>query len=105
MDRLILKLTWQPIEMLDLKHFKEAIVMFSFRSSFVKETLNNWTTQHRVISQDQKGLVTAVLEAEKQLQLLLWWSHKATKIEKQIIERLINVTKQQLLGERHYDDL
>jgi hypothetical protein len=49
--------------MADLKHFKEAIVMFSFRSSFVKETLNNWTTQHRVISQDQKGLVTAVLEA------------------------------------------
>lgn len=35
------KLTWNPIEMLDVKHFNEAIILYGFHSPFVKEMLNN----------------------------------------------------------------
>jgi hypothetical protein len=81
------------------------MLLFDLHFSFVKEMSNIVLCAIVLCPNDWKALESAVLEAEKQLQLLLWWSHKATKIEKQIIERLINVTKQQLLGERHYDDL
>jgi hypothetical protein len=68
--------------MSNLNHFKEAIVSYGLHSSFVKEMLNNWATQHRVIPQDWKGLVSAVLEAGQQLQCLLWWRHKREKEKK-----------------------
>lgn len=43
--------------MLDLKHFKEAILLYVLHSPFIKEMLNNWAIQHRAIPQDWKGLV------------------------------------------------
>lgn len=59
------ELTWSPIEMLELKHFKEAVLLYGLHSSFVKEMLSNWDMQHRVIPKDWKGLVSAVLEASQ----------------------------------------
>jgi hypothetical protein len=47
--------------MLDLKHFKEATVLDSLRSPFVKQILGNLAIQHRIILHDWKGLVSAVL--------------------------------------------
>ena len=91
--------------MSNLNHFKEAIVSYGLHSSFVKEMLNNWATQHRVIPQDWKGLVLAVLEAGQQLQCLLWWRHKATKLAQHNLARAMNVTKDQLLGEGCYAGL
>lgn len=49
--------------MLDGKHFSESTVLYILYSYFLKDMLNNWATQHRIISQDCKGLVSAVLEA------------------------------------------
>ena len=79
--------------MLDLKHLKESLVLYSLHSPFVKEMLNTLTTKNRVIPQDWKGLVSAVLEAGQQLQWLSWWMHKATKIGQQNIAREINIQK------------
>jgi hypothetical protein len=59
--------------------------------------------QNRVIPQDWKGLVSAVLEAGQQLQWLLWWKQEATKIQHNIARR-INI-KDWLLGEGCYADL
>lgn len=73
------ELTWYLTEMLALKHVKEAMVLYGLHSPFVKEMLNNWATQHGVIPQDWKGLVSAVLKAGQWLQWLLGWRHKATK--------------------------
>jgi hypothetical protein len=75
------ELIWHPIKMLDLKHLKEAIMLYGLHSPFVKEMLSNWAMQHGVILQDLKGLVSAVLEVGHQLQWLSWWRQKAMKTE------------------------
>ena len=64
------ELIWHPIKMLDLKHLKEAIMLYGLHSPFVKEILNNWAMQHRVIPQDWMEGVSALLESGLQLQ---WW--------------------------------
>jgi hypothetical protein len=46
--------TWHLLEMLDLKHFKEAIVLFDLYCPF---TRCNQVMQHTVIPKDSKGLV------------------------------------------------
>jgi hypothetical protein len=61
--------------------------------------LSNWSIQHRSIPKVWKGLVSAVLEADKQLQWLSRWMHEATKVEQHNPGRKINVTKDQLPGE------
>jgi hypothetical protein len=43
------ELTWHPTEMLELKHFKEAMVLYSLHSPLLKEMLNTWAMQNRVI--------------------------------------------------------
>ena len=48
---------------------------------YVKQILNNWATQNRIIPQDWKGLVTAILEAGPQLKWLTWWIEEASNIE------------------------
>ena len=53
--------------MLDLKHFKEAVILYGLHSPFVKEMLNDLATQHSFIPQDGKGLVSPVVEAGQQL--------------------------------------
>lgn len=73
------ELTWHPIEMLQLNHFTESIIMYSLYSSFVIEMLNTWANQNRVIPQDWKGWVSALLESGQQLQWWWWWRPKATK--------------------------
>ena len=72
--------------MSDLKHFKEAIGMYGLHSSFVKEMLNNWATEHRVIPQGWKGLVSAAPEAGQSL-WLSGWRHKATKLAQHNLAR------------------
>ena len=57
------RVNWDAIEILDLKRFKKATVSYGMHSPFVKQMLNSWTTWNRIISQDWKDLVTAVLEA------------------------------------------
>jgi hypothetical protein len=59
---------WHLIEMIDLWCFKEAIFSYEMHLPYVKQILNNWATQNRIITQDLKGLVTAVLEAGLLLQ-------------------------------------
>ena len=65
------ELTCCPIEMLDLKHFKGAFVLCGSNSPFVKEMLSNWATQHRVIPQEWKGLVSVMLETGQRLHIIM----------------------------------
>ena len=60
--------------------------------------LNNWATEHRVIPQGWKGLVSAAPEAGQSL-WLSGWRHKATKLAQHNSARGKNATKEQLLGE------
>lgn len=55
------ELTWCPIEMIDLKHFKVVVVLYSLHSPFINEILSNWAMQHRVITHELKGFVSAVI--------------------------------------------
>lgn len=61
--------------------------------------LNTWAIQSKVMPQDWKGLMSAVLEARQQLHCFLWWRHETTKIEQHNIVSRINVAKNQLLGD------
>ena len=63
------------------KAFKEAMISYGMHSPSVRQILNNWATQNRIIPQDWKGLVTAILEAGPQLQWLTWWIEEASNIE------------------------
>lgn len=44
---MLTELTQHPVEMLDLKHFKEAIVLYFLHSPFMREMLSNRAMQHR----------------------------------------------------------
>lgn len=63
---------WSPIEMIALSRFKEAAISYGMHSLFI---------QNRIIPQDWKGLVTAILEAGPQLKWLTWWIEEASNIE------------------------
>ena len=65
-----------PIKMINIRHFKEAIISYEMHSPYVKQILNNWATQNRIIPQDWKGLVEAILKTSSQLQWLQWWRKK-----------------------------
>lgn len=66
------EVNWNPIEILYLKRFKEAIDSYGMHSPFVKQMLNSWTTWNRIIPGDLKDLIIAVLEADPQLQWKTW---------------------------------
>ena len=71
----------------------------------MKQFLKYWTTQNRIISKDFNGLVTAVLEADPQIQWLTWCREEASNIEQQNRSMGINIVKDQFLGERQYSDI
>lgn len=52
-------------------NFKEAVVVYGLQSPFVKEMLSNWATQHRVIPQEWKGLVSVMLETGQRLHIIM----------------------------------
>lgn len=43
--------------------------------------LNSWATQNRIITQDWKGLSTAMSEAGTQLQWETWWKDEGRTIQ------------------------
>lgn len=47
-----LEVNWNPVQMLDLKRFKEAVVAYAMHSLFVSQMLNSWATPNRIIPQD-----------------------------------------------------
>lgn len=49
-------ITWHPIEMIALRHFKES-VSYGTHSPYVKERLSNRAIQDKITPQDWKGLV------------------------------------------------
>jgi hypothetical protein len=60
--------------MTDLGHFKEAFytILYGMHSLYMKQTLDNWDIQNRIIPHDWKRLLTAVPVARPQLQWLTW---------------------------------
>ncbi|KAL6040241.1 hypothetical protein STEG23_020317 [Scotinomys teguina] len=93
---------WIPIDMLDLKRFKEAIVNYGIHSPFVKQMLNSWSTCNRIVPQDWKDLVTAVLEPGAQLQWLAWLREESRVLEQQYRPRGVQISQDQLMGEGEY---
>ena len=71
------------VPLLDLKRFKEAIVLNGMHSTFLKQMLNSWSVCYRIISNDWKDLVNGVLETETQLQ----WS-TCFRVEAKIVEQM-----------------
>jgi hypothetical protein len=57
------KIGWASVEMIDPGYFKEAMLLYAIYSPYVKQILNNWATQNKIIPQDCKRLVRAILEA------------------------------------------
>jgi hypothetical protein len=43
------KIGWHPVELINLRHFKEAMVSYGMPSSYMKQILNDWSTQNRNI--------------------------------------------------------
>ena len=64
----------EPMPALHYKVREEEEVMVSYGmcSPFVKQVLNSWSTCNRIIPQDWRDLVTAVLEPGPQLQWRTW---------------------------------
>lgn len=85
-----------------LERFKEAIIAYGICSTFVKQMLNSWATHNRIISQDQKGLVTAILEADPQLQQKTWWREEARVLEQHGRARTMEIFQEGLLGEAQF---
>lgn len=55
------KIGWASVEMIDPGYFKEAMLLYAIYSPYVKQILNNWATQNRIIPQDWERLVTAAM--------------------------------------------
>jgi hypothetical protein len=43
-----------PIDRTDLRHFKEAMISYGMHSPYVRQILNNWATQNRIIPRGAK---------------------------------------------------
>ena len=56
------------------------MILYGMHSPYVKQILNNWATQNRIIPKSWKGLVMAVLETGLQLQWLIWWREETVTI-------------------------
>lgn len=61
------KIGWNPKEIINPRHFQEAMLSYGMHSPYVEQISNNWATQNGVIPQGWKGFVTAILEAGSQL--------------------------------------
>ena len=91
----IFKAEWTPVKMLDLRRFKEVIVSYGMYSPFAEKMLNLWSTCNRIISQNWKDLVIAVLDPGPQLQWRTCWKDEARAGG-------IDISQDQLLGEGDY---
>lgn len=69
--------------MIDLRHFKEAIISYELHSPYVKHILSNWATQNRISPKDYKGLANNCTTGQIKLQWLTWWREEAINIEYQ----------------------
>lgn len=75
------QINWKPPDMPDLKRLKGAVVAYGMPSPYVRQILNLWATQNRVIPQECEGPMAAILEASSQLLWLTWWRKEATAME------------------------
>ena len=88
------KIGWHPTEMIDLRHFKEVLISYRMHLPYMKQILNNQVAQNRIIFQDWKGLVTAVLQSA-----VAMVKEKTLNIEQQNRAREMNIVKDKLLDE------
>lgn len=87
------ELTWHMVKMVDLKHFKEAIILYNLHSPFLKEMLSNWFMQHRVITLDWKELYHKLDSCYSGCH----GGNMKHKIEQYVLVREIDVTEDYLL--------
>ena len=87
--------------MLDLRRFEEAVI-HSVHSLYFKQMLNSWATQNRIIPQDWKDLVTAILETGPLLQWKTWWREETRVMEQW---NGAKISQEQFLGKGQYADL
>lgn len=56
-ESVCVQISWKPTEKIGLKWFKELMVVYGMYSLYVRQNLNNWATQNRIISKDWKKLM------------------------------------------------
>nr|CDQ07277.1 Bm11540 [Brugia malayi] len=95
---------WRPVEVLDLRKFKESVTNFGMHSPFVKQMLTSWSIKSRVIPKDWEDMAKAILEPGPYLQWLSWWREEAREIAHKNRARGVGVSKEQLLGDGQYAD-
>ena len=59
---------WQPLDVLDLRKFKESVTNFGMHLPFVKQILTSWAIKNRIILQDWKDMARDILEPATNLQ-------------------------------------
>ena len=85
--------------------FKEAMISYDTHSTFVKQTLILQSICNRIIPQDLKDLITAILQPGSQLQWRTWWKDETQTIEQQRRDRDKKISQDQLFGEGDYADV
>lgn len=96
---------WQPMDVLELRKFKESVTNFGMHSPFVKQILISWAIKNRVIPQDWKDMVRAILEPAENLQWISWWREEVREIARQNRARGRDISTDQLLGEGRFAEV
>ena len=78
------------------------IAPYGMHSLFVKQMLNSWSICKRIIPKDWIDLVKSVLKPGPQLQWITWFGEEAKTIEQWSKARSMEISQDQLLGERDY---
>lgn len=73
--------------------------------TLLKQMLNLWALENRIIPQVCKNLATAILEAVPQLQERTWWKEEARAIEQSKRSRGICISQYMFLSESRHSDL
>ena len=55
--------TWEPVQMSDMKEFKQAIVHYRLHSSFVREMLKTWALSNKATLHNWSQLTSTVFES------------------------------------------
>ena len=96
---------WTPVEILDLRRFKEATVSNGTYTPFVKQMLNSWSTCNRIIPRNYGDLLKTGLVPGPQLQWTTWSKKESKIIEQWSRAKGVEMSQDQLLREGDYADV
>lgn len=77
----------------------KVVISYVIHTPCVKQILNSWATQSRIVPTDWKVLETAILKVGPLLKRWTCWQEVASVIEKWNRVRGTNISKDKFLGE------